>query len=234
MMSHADESSRQVRTGPPTPATPQPDSGYAASFINLLKSIVGAGLFAMPLAFASVGIVPGVLITLAAAFFSAFGLYVLVLCARAVGRDSSFFELSMKTYPRLAYFVDAAIILKCYGVAASYLIMVGQLLPDVFQVITNGDSLLLSKYFWISTAMIVCVPLSFLKRIDSLKYTSFAALLAVVYIVITMLVKCYPMEQGGDGWFWVVPSASNNILKRLALFFFAFTCHQNVSMPYVH
>jgi amino acid permease len=97
-----------------------------------------------------------------------------------------------------------AIAIKCFGVSVSYLIIckVGNhsvtrcrtpadefqtLLPQVCVSIARAahhtipaDSLLLSPDFWLCVTMLVIVPLSFLRTLDALRFTSQIALLTVV------------------------------------------------------
>ena len=69
-------------------------------------------------AFASAGIIPGVLTCLFSGTVGAFGLYLLSACARkAPHRRSSFFAIATLTFPRAAVFFDAAIAIKCFGVS---------------------------------------------------------------------------------------------------------------------
>lgn len=75
------------------------------------------------------------------------------------------------------------------------------------------------------------IPLSFLRRLDSLKYTSVIALISIGYLVILVVAhfaKGDTMENRGPirvvQWGGVVPT-----LSSLPVIVFAFTCHQNVS-----
>ncbi|OMH78825.1 Vacuolar amino acid transporter 5 [Zancudomyces culisetae] len=138
-----------------------------SSTINLCNTILGSGMLAM------VG------------FTSAVGLYLLARCAEKVpGRKSSFFAVAGLTYPKAALLFDFAIALKCFGVSVSYLIIFGDLFPQV--VLFFGvppDSIVASRSLWITAALIGMVPLAFKKQLDSLKYVSFVALVAVVYLL---------------------------------------------------
>jgi Transmembrane amino acid transporter protein len=68
--------------------------------------------------------------------------------------------------------------------AGSYLIIIKSLLPNVVASLyhdltspdTNPPVWALSGHIWISLVMIVLVPLSFLRRLDSFRHTSYIAL----------------------------------------------------------
>ncbi|PKC73817.1 hypothetical protein RhiirA1_410065 [Rhizophagus irregularis] len=174
-----------------------------------------------------------------AAITSGLGLYFLSRSAsHTYGRNSSFFAVSKLTYPSAALLFDAAIAIKCFGVAVSYLIIVGDLMPQVISG-SLGDkfadeySLLMDRRFWITIFMFVIIPLAFLKRLDSLRHTSFIALIAVVYLVFIVIYhyfgpdyKAPPKEKLHYIKF------STKFFTNLPIFIFAFTCHQNVFSIY--
>ena len=137
---------------------------------------------------------------------AAFGLYLLSLCAaKAPHRRASFFAVAEMTFPKAAVFFDAAIAIKCFGVsiryvllyssavdrevkhAHSYLIIVKSLMPNVVAALyhdltdadTNPPEWALSGHVWISLLMLILVPLSFLRKLDSLRHTSYIALFSV-------------------------------------------------------
>lgn len=77
---------------------------------------------------------------------------------------------------------------------------------------------------------LVVIPLSFLRRLDSLKYTSVVALISIGYLVILVVYHFVVGDTKADRgpirvitWAGVVPS-----LKSFPVIVFAYTCHQNV------
>jgi amino acid permease len=78
----------------------------------------------------------------------------------------------------------------------------------------------------------VVIPLSFLRRLDSLKYTSVVALTSIGYLVILVLahfIKGDTMEERGPiryiRWGGAIP-----VLSSFPVIVFAYTCHQNVCL----
>lgn len=75
---------------------------------------------------------------------------------------------------------------------------------------------------------LIVIPLSFLRRLDSLKYTSIAALVSMAYLVVLVV---YHFAAGDTvrgeihvlQWSGFVPT-----LRSFPVIVFAFTCHQNV------
>ena len=76
------------------------------------------------------------------------------------------------------------------------------------------------------------IPLSFLRRLDSLKYTSFIALVSIGYLVILVLahfIKGDSVPEGERGDVRIVRWDSlGAVLGSFPVIVFAFTCHQNV------
>lgn len=82
------------------------------------------------------------------------------------------------------------------------------------------------------------IPLSFLRRLDSLKYTSVIALVSIGYLVILVVyhfVKGDTIADRGPVKYlrW---SSAIDALGSFPVIVFAYTCHQNVStepMPHM-
>jgi len=160
------------------------------------------------------------------------------ICARrAPHRRASFFAIASLTFPRAAVFFDAAIAIKCFGVSISYLIIIKSLLPNVVASLyhdltspdTNPPVWALSGHIWISLVMIVLVPLSFLRRLDSFRHTSYIALFSCAYLVLIVVV-CYfrPIKgmtaPGEIHFIKFTPS----FISTFPIQVFAFTCAQNL------
>ncbi|KAF1805251.1 transmembrane amino acid transporter protein-domain-containing protein [Mucor lusitanicus] len=212
----------------------EPSATIASAAINLSNTILGTGMLAMPAALACVGLIPGMFLILYAGATSGLGLYFLARCAGKVGgRNASFSSLSKLTWPKLGIFFDMAIAIKCFGVAISYLIILGDLMPQVIRSFFHHAEeveLLMDRRFWITLSIITAVgPLSYLRKLDSLKYTSLIALFAVAYLVIIVLYHYIspnfpPPPPEAIEYF----RFSTKIFSQLPVFIFAFTCHQNI------
>ncbi|KAK6208100.1 hypothetical protein LQW54_007147 [Pestalotiopsis sp. IQ-011] len=208
-------------------------ASMVSSVINLLNTIVGAGTLAMPAALSHFGIIPGVIVILWSAFTSAFGLYLQSRCARYLDRgSSSFFALSQLTYPNAAVIFDAAIAIKCFGVGVSYMIIIGDLMPGValgFDSRAQSVPFLMDRNFWITAFMLAIIPLCFLKRLDSLKYTSLIALVSIGYLIILVVyhfaADVIPNRAPVRVITWDGPISA---LSNLPVVVFAYTCHQNM------
>ncbi|KAJ2710104.1 hypothetical protein H4R19_003914 [Coemansia spiralis] len=218
----------------PGGAVEEPTGTVLTSTVNLANTILGSGMLSMPNAMASLGLVLGSFVILLSACTSGLGLYLLSRCARRTsGRDSSFFAVSKLTYPRAALFFDAAIAIKCFGVSISYLIIFGDLMPDIARALGLEAWLLLSRGFWITFAIVVLAPLAFQRRLDALAYTSFTALLAVAYLFVVVAMFYFsPLREPLPKGDIVLVRWSKEFFTHLPVFVFAFTCHQNIFSVY--
>nr|POF22061.1 vacuolar amino acid transporter 5 [Quercus suber] len=209
------------------------NASWASSVINIVNTIVGAGVLAMPHALSNMGILLGTVVILWSALTAGFGLYLQTRCARYLDRGAaSFFALSQITYPNAAVVFDAAIAIKCFGVGVSYLIIIGDLMPGVVQGFGDpGSAAFLLDRRLISRNRLIVIPLSFLRRLDSLKYTSMIALVSIAYLIVLVVYHFASGDTIPDRgevdwvqWQGIVPT-----LASFPVIVFAYTCHQNVS-----
>ena len=253
---------QQARTPASASSRRKPAATILSSSINLTNTILGSGMLAMAAGVATLGLVGGSLLILISGCASALGLYYLTRVAAEIpmlaplnpqeraldqeeeesvrrqrrkhGREqkASFYQCASATYPRLATIINLAIAVKCFGVAVSYLIIIGDLMPEVIEGLgwdLHSVGLFADRRTWITLGMLIIAPLSFLRKLDSLRYTSLVALTAVVYLVAVVIwsffwVKKSTMAPGVVLFQW----DTNGFLRALPVFVFAFTCHQNV------
>lgn len=225
------------------PSVGKPDSGpraaspilwaggadFSSCSISLLKTILGAGLLAMPAAMATVGWLGGTVLIVGSALLAQLGLVALARCGERLGRGTSISSIAKVAHPGLARLIDAALVLKCFGVAVSYLVVIGDMVPSIAAACGTQHPLLLSRAFWICAAMGLVGPLAFLRNLDSLKYTSLAGLGAVVYMCAVAAANygAAPALPPGSGPVALAPPSAA-ALKHFSIFIFAFTAHQNI------
>jgi amino acid permease len=179
------------------------------------------------------GIMLGVILIFWSGITASFGLYLQSRCARYLDHgSSSFFALSQLTYPNLAVIFDTAIAVKCFGVGVSYMIIIGDLMPGVMLGFNSKAAevpYLVDRNFWITAFMLPVILLAFLRRLDSLKYTSVIALLAIGYLVILVVYHFAADSHPDAGDIRVIRwGGAVATLSSLPVVVFAYTCHQNV------
>ncbi|KAH8550289.1 transmembrane amino acid transporter protein-domain-containing protein [Umbelopsis sp. PMI_123] len=195
-----------------------------SSIINLSNTILGTGMLAMPSAVASVGLIPGMFVIVFSGITSSLGLYFLSkAAARTEGREASFFAVSQLTWPSAAVFL----------ISLSQSNVLVLIIKTIFNPSADLDYLL-DRRLWITVFMVTIVgPLSFSRKLDSLKYTSVIALFAVAYLCLIVMWHFFSPD------FPTAPSEeielvhfSTKFFTSLPVFVFAFTCHQNIFSVY--
>lgn len=98
----------------------------------------------------------------------------------------------------------------------------------------TGESLWTSKLFWITLGILAIAPISFYKQLNSLKYTSMLALVAVVYLLFVVIsFFLFPIQGMPPKLEWKdvrLMKLDASFFTTLPIFVFAFTCHQNVNL----
>lgn len=203
--------------------------------INLLNTIIGAGILAMPYGLKSNGLVFGCLLIIWSSLTSSMGLYLQSKVAKYTAQTEavSYFSLAQLTYPQFLILFDSAIAIKCFGVGVSYLVIIGDLMPKIMESLDVAtESILMHRNLWITIFMaLIVVPLSYLKKLDSLRYTSIVALFSVVYLICLVVfhysVNDIPLEEP-KRITWIGPVSLKSTLSSFPIFVFAYTCHQNM------
>ncbi|KAL9181592.1 hypothetical protein ACHAXT_010397 [Thalassiosira profunda] len=213
--------------------------------VNLSNTIVGAGMLGLPGAFGGTGWLSGIVLLVVAAAFSAHGLVLLSKAACISGRPSSFYSVAMASVPRYTILIDAAVALKCFGVATGYLITISDSMVNALDhILLTGYpeqderffvSLLLSRHVWVLGALVLVLPFSFYRTLDELKKAS-ALALVFVFMLVGMIVSyangvadpCAGREENVCRGEMEPYTSFGSTLSNLPIFVFAFTCHQNI------
>merc|ERR1719206_138048 len=110
----------------------------------------------------------------------------------------SYLTMCEHTVPRLRYLVDLSVGVTCFGVVCAYLVVIGDLMPDVTrQIIDNAEpsqleKVLESRQFWIITFLcFIIIPTARLKRLDGLRFTSTAAIVCFAYVTTIIVLYAY-------------------------------------------
>jgi amino acid permease len=233
---------------PLTSTTDQDGPGwrpFVPGMLALTKTSIGSGVLALPYAVSHVGWGLGLAFMVITWVGGLVGQGMLFACAnRAGGRETSWYSMAQCTFPGLSIFVDVIIGIKCVGVAASYLIVIGKLLPQTLVGLASPGSALLTKTFWITLfACGFCFPLSCLPSVKALRFSSMFGLLAVVYVALLVIVFFAAPEATGACSNVPVPCAPGisvgptgegasvfNVFETIPTFVFAFMMNTNVFM----
>lgn len=208
-----------------------------SSYINLTNTIVGSGMLGLPYAVAKSGWVLGLSLLAISGLATVFSLHLLTICAAKVSPPSSFYAITEASMPRFTFLIDFAVFLQTFGAAAAYLIVIGGLMPDVMQQI-GIDGVWQQRHVWVLLGFAIVAPLSFLRNLDALKYTSAMAVAFVFFLTIIVILfaaqvpgmnPCADAEDtdscAGQTHLAVV---TLDTFRVFSIFIFAFSC-QTVS-----
>lgn len=209
-----------------------------SSVINTVNTIIGSGILVLPYAFRTDSIFLGTLIILFAGLANGMGMVLQGAASKFLPRGTAtFFTVCRITYPNLSVLFDFAIFLQCFGVNISYLVLTGDLLPLVYTF--DGWNTYSMKVFYIACSTVMIVPLSLMKKIDSLKYASIVALSAIVYICVLIygyfivaLLTDYnniPADKLGNVSYFK-PQGIKPVFKTLGVIVLAYTCPTQFSI----
>lgn len=207
----------------------------------LANTILGAGMLGLPAAFAGCGMVAGSLLILLFGGASILGLHLLSEAADIVGRPATFHKVAEAAMPGFGVLFDAAIAIKCFGVATSYLIVVGDnMIPSMVALGVPTHSVLRDRRLWVGISAALAAPLAFLRQISRLRFTAALSLSCVVMIIVIVLCFAVPSSSSELDPCADVPAGKTcrgpvvaftdfaSTVRELPIFVFAYTCHQNI------
>ena len=206
----------------------------------LANTILGAGMLGLPFAFAACGFLVGPVMLLSFACCSVTALMMLAECADYAGRPATFNSVAERAMPGSGVLIDVAVAIKCFGVATSYLIVIGDSVPKSVMTL-GGTGLLVDRHTWTLAALLFAAPLAYMKKITALRNVSLAALTCVLLITVMIVLFALDLGEGFDACpeegavkescppgpieAVTTPIAT---LRALPLFVFSYTCHQNI------
>eukprot|EP01084_Bolivina_argentea_P270415 459802_1 len=238
----------------------QPAATVFSSVMNLCNTVIGAGILGLPETMTHTGWLLGFVLLIIFAGLAQTTLHLAMMAAHTLKVNEnnirvSYLTMCQNTVPRLTYLVDFSVGMTCFGVCCAYLVVIGDLMPDVAaQIIDRSheqeaptvEKVLESRQFWIVVFLIVvCIPTARLKKIDSLRFTSTAAIVCFTYVTIIVVLYAFIPEldlcDPDDPERFVqfcenthihaapIQSAQDllKFFKAAPVIIFAFTCHQN-------
>ena len=207
-----------------------PEAGYTSVIFNLVNNIIGGGMLALPFAMREVGMIFALILLAVIGFLSAYSAQLTVQASRYLPRNlkKSYSSLAFYCFGRWGQFLnDACMFGFIFGVLTAYLIVIGGILKDFL-----GDSIPPFKWFQFSLLLVLifCIsPLTFLKKVDSLKYASFLALLCILYIVVVVIIKSIQhLSSDGLGEEYRAFKLTFKVFSVIPIMSFAYTFHPNL------
>lgn len=203
-------------------------------YICLANTIMGAGILGLPYALAQTGWLVGTIIMILCACNSVFALHELAVCAALTSKPSSFYTVAMKAAPNFVWLIDAAVAIKCFGVATSYLIIIGGVMPEAMQQM-DAPYPWQSRHLWIAFSIAIVAPVAFQNSLEVLKFTSTMSVVFVSFVAIVIILFAFPstgLDACADiddtcvGDRYIGNPDALSVFGALPIFVFGFTCQQ--------
>ncbi|XP_063165458.1 sodium-coupled neutral amino acid symporter 2 [Candoia aspera] len=178
-------------------------TSFGMSVFNLSNAIVGSGILGLSYAMANTGIALFLILLVFVSIFSLYSVHLLLKTSNE-GGSLLYEQLGMKAFGmpgKLA--ASGSITMQNIGAMSSYLYIVKYELPLVIKAFmnigehsgewywyTNGD------YLVILVSLVLILPLSLLKNLGYLGYTSGFSLLCMVFFLIVVICKKFQIPCG--------------------------------------
>uniref|UniRef100_A0AAY5KNY0 Sodium-coupled neutral amino acid symporter 2 n=1 Tax=Esox lucius TaxID=8010 RepID=A0AAY5KNY0_ESOLU len=170
----------------------QGSASFGMSVFNLGNAIMGSGILGLSYAMANTGIALFVILLVAVSIFSLYSVHLLLKTANE-GGSLVYEQLGYKAFGmpgKLA--ASISITMQNIGAMSSYLFIVKYELPIVIQAFmgaNNGEWYMNGDYLVILVSIVIILPLSLLKNLGYLGYTSGFSLLCMVFFLIVVIYK---------------------------------------------
>lgn len=205
----------------------------------LLHTSLGTGLISIPFFYKNNGIILSVVLLTFSYLMSTTGLILQCQLSNWLPTLTTKRKLSFKSIGDLLFdnnsnkivLFDIAIAIKCFGVSISYLIVIGDLMPQILHYF--APKLDINRTIFISFSLFcIIMPLCFIKKISSLKRFSMVALISVVYLCFMIIINAFVYKDNDQKGkiYWAKPKKSYkdiNFLTSFPISVFAFTCQHN-------
>ncbi|NXL85312.1 S38A2 protein, partial [Alectura lathami] len=171
-------------------------TSFGMSVFNLSNAIVGSGILGLSYAMANTGIALFVILLLVVSILSLYSVHLLLKTANE-GGSLLYEQLGMKAFGMAGKLAaSGSITMQNIGAMSSYLFIVKYELPLVIKTFMNieentGEWYLNGDYLVLMVSVILILPLSLLKNLGYLGYTSGFSLLCMVFFLIVVIWKMF-------------------------------------------
>ena len=205
----------------------------AATFV-LISTIMGGGVLSLPWVFAIAGIGLGGGLLLLIACTNCYSLQLLISASRRTGA-ATYEECAIKAFgPAMGVFVSSQVLLVTLIGLCGYCVLLGDLLPPVLQHIgvTLSSDLVTNRRLIVAVCLALDFPLTLLKNIGSLRFTSFFSVLSIGFLGFTIVYKSVEQQDDRHTVSLIEPILFARVQPDLILAFpvlaCSFICHFNI------
>lgn len=171
------------------------NSSFAGASFNMMTAIMGSGILGLAYAMRHSGIIPFTLLMIFMAVCSIYAIHLLLKLCTLTGINT-YEGLGVKAFGKAGKIaVSVSILIQNIGATTSYMVIAGDLLPDLMRVYTGEDNdtetpIYVDRTFLLClVAGVVVFPLTSLRRIGFLAYTSTVSVLFMTLFTVMVIVK---------------------------------------------
>lgn len=169
------------------------------AIINLTNCILGGGILALPYCFNKLGIIFGIILLFIVGCLANYAYVLLHKCCVVTGKNSYNAVACAAFGPKFSQATDIIQSFYSFGVLVAYLIVIADTIKPIFTEFVEYEGFWVSRNVLLSLiTIVIIIPLCCLPSLDSLKYTSVAAIVCVFYITFLVIGKYVENENVGD------------------------------------
>ena len=192
---------------------------------------MGGGILGLPFAMEKLGLVAGCLLLLSMALFGVVSAWMLLIAMEEV-RQKSYAEVGNVLFGQVtAVSVDLSIALYNIGVLVSYVMILGDILPDFMHFIGAPAMLQERTALLVASAIFVLWPLSSLPSMGHLRHASLVCLLMIALLAASLVLLAVWTDETSEPLRYGCESGTG-FLTQLPVLIFAYTCNMNVPIFY--
>ncbi|ANB11701.1 Avt2p [Sugiyamaella lignohabitans] len=215
-------------------------SNLKMAFMNMANSIIGAGIIGQPYAVRQAGLLAGIFLLLSLTVVIDWTIRLMVTNAKMSGTDT--FQATVKHCfgkPGLIA-ISLAQCLFAFGGSMAFCVIIGDTIPHVISALFPSlktipviSTLTSRNGIIILFTMCISTPLALNRNISHLAKASGLALISMLIIVLTVLIRGPQIGGGPDAHFTPATLTINwGIFQAVSVISFAFVCHHNSLIIY--
>jgi amino acid permease len=200
-----------------------PQASFAASVFNLVNSIVGGGILALPATMSWAGLA---VVCVALPLLS---LVMLMACWMLLDAADRVQGVSYEFLAKCAFgrygsrFVDGILAVSSFLTLAAFLVLLGDFGTEIYELAFGVEPN--RVYVIITIGMVVCFPLSLLPTLNALRFASVIGVMCVAFFVGVLI---YLYIDGFDSAPEPTALRSDGFFRAFPVILFAFSCESTM------
>ena len=206
-------------------------STLIASVLNMMNTIVGAGVLSLPLTVKKSGLIGTIVVLGCSLYLSLEGAKMLSTAAVYTKAESYGMVVNKLNQHGMGILGDWAMIILVLGVCVAYFII---LFSQVLDLAENWFGILratLDKYYPLIGSLIavfIAFPLLCIPSIDSLKWISAASIVCICLFVVIAIIKGIKQVFTGGYSYYLFPQSVAGFISAVSVLLSSMCCHASI------